>query len=709
MSESDRPSRIVRFGLFEANLETRELWKRGIRIPLQGQPFQVFLILLEHPGELVTREILRERVWPQDTFVDFDHALNTSITKIRSALGDDAEHPTYIETLPWRGYRFIVSLETPRTEPPPFETAGAGGRKIRARWLWAAVGAAAAGLLFTLVAWRLNRNPLQLPSASIEVVPLVALHGSQVSPAFSPDGNQVAFAEYEGRDAAIYTALVGGDKPLQLTVKSDVCCPTWSPDNRQLAFMRFLKDRFTINVVSALGGSEKTLYTAKLAAGVRGGCAHLDWSPNGEWLAFGEPRTSGLDPRIALISLQDLSVRPLTSPIAQEYDCEPAFSPDGARVAFERGSIAGLGKDLFVVPISGGEPHRLTFDNAWGGSPAWTQNGSEIVFSSNRGGPMNLWRVSANGGPPSPIPGVGAIAYAPSISRKGHQLAYEHDTFDTAIWRISLKDKTHSLGHSTPVIRARGMINTRPNFSPDGKKVVFESDRLGFSDIWYCDSDGSNCTQLTSMHGTAGTARWSPDGHRIAFEFQGQHYYDVYVLDVPDGRPRRLVTFPEGDNGAPNWSRDGNWIYFYSSHEKGSLQLWKVPFQGGTPVRITKNGGEYATESEDGRYLYYSKFGQAGVWRMLLNGGEEERVLDQPEGYLWFNWALASDGIYFLSKADSQKPTIEFFEFATRKRTVIDVVEKPRYGLALAPDGKSLLYGRTDAEDYAIMLVRNFQ
>ena len=358
--------------------------------------------------------------------------------------------------------------------------------------------------------------------------------------------------------------------------------------------------------------------------------------------------------------------------------------------------------------LAGGEPRRLTFDNSWGGSPAWTQDGADIVFSSNRGGQMNLWRVSATGGPPGPVAGVSAIAYAPSISRKGNLLAYEHDSFNS--WYLADQPQRQNafFGCPTTVTTARGMINTRPSFSPDGKKVVFESDRLGFSDIWYCDSDGSNCAQLTSLHGTAGTARWSPDGHRIAFEFQSQHYYDVYVLEVPNGRPRRLITFPEADNGAPNWSRDGNWIYFYSSHEKGPLQLWKVPFQGGAPVQVTKNGGVYGTESVDGRFLYYSKMEQSGIWKMPLNGGKEERVLDEPAGYQWFNWAVAPGGIYFATQTDAQKSKIEFFDFATRKRAVIDVVEKLGFGLALASDGKSLLYGRTESEDYEIMLVKNF-
>lgn len=321
---------------------------------------------------------------------------------------------------------------------------------------------------------------------------------------------------------------------------------------------------------------------------------------------------------------------------------------------------------------------------------------------------MTLWRISAAGGSPRPVAGVSALAYHPSIPRKGNLLAYEHASASTGIWQISLKDKAQPLGRPSRVIAARGMINWRPSFSPDGKKIVFESDRLGYSDIWYCDRDGSNCTQLTSLRGTAGTARWSPDGQHIVFEFQSRHYYNIYVVDVPGGRPRLLPTFPESDNGAPNWSRDGKWIYFYSTHEKGPIQLWKVPFQGGTPARVTRNGGVYASESYDGRFLYYSKLEQPGIWKMPLNGGQEEQILDQPEGLRWFNWALSPAGLYFLNPTGIEKGRIEFFDFATGKRTLIGDVDRSHHGLALAPDRKSLLYSRNESEDYNIMLVKNF-
>lgn len=761
MAPLGTPPGLIRFGPFALDPLNRELRKRGYLVRLQPQQFAVLLLLTERAGQIVSREEIHQHIWGSDTFVDFERGINFSINQIRAALGDEADKPRFIETIPRRGYRFICPVETteladeqkeepaqvrggfsivqfdssalsgtrasngdlPRDSDPGYQHASdlrshqpraADSRyPFTAKRFW--IGAMSLGAAVVLISaiglWPSSRKPAQPSLPAIEVVPLVALHGAQAEPAFSSDGNQVAFAEYEGEEGAIYTAIIGGDKPLRLTLKSGmVCCPAWSPDNRQIAFIRSSKEGTSINAVSALGGAEKRLYFYfSESTRLRGLCAHLDWSPDGKWLAFGEP--IGGHARIAMISLDDLNVRPLTSPPEQENDCEPAFSPDGSRLAFHRGSKGGESKDLFLAPVTGGELRRLTFDNAWGGSPAWTQDGSDIVFASMRGGPMNLWRISANGGAPQPIAGISAWAYHPSIPRKGNQLAYEHHTLSSSIWRISLKDKTHSAGPPTEVITAKGMINWRPNFSPDGKKIVFESDRLGHSDIWYCHSDGADCTQITSLRGTAGCARWSPDGHHIAFEFQSQRYYGVYVMEVPDGRPRLLATFAGADNGAPNWSRDGQWIYFYSAHEKGPFQLWKVPFQGGTPVRVTRNGGVYATESADGRFLYYSRRVQPGIWRMPLKGGEEQRVVDQPPGYRWCNWALSPHGLYFAIPDGSQetKEKLEFFDFATHKRTLIGYVEKAVQGLALAPDGKSLLYSRIDSEDYEIMLAKNFR
>src|SRR5579884_1448377 len=122
--------RVFRFGAFEADPATGELRKSGVRIRLQEQPFQVLLVLLERPGDLVSREELRQRLWPADTFVDFDHSLNTVVNKLREALGDSATHPRFIETLARRGYRFLTPVQseadvsTVTAEPAPVPGAG---------------------------------------------------------------------------------------------------------------------------------------------------------------------------------------------------------------------------------------------------------------------------------------------------------------------------------------------------------------------------------------------------------------------------------------------------------------------------------------------------------------------------------------------------------------------------------------------------------
>jgi dipeptidyl aminopeptidase/acylaminoacyl peptidase len=198
----------------------------------------------------------------------------------------------------------------------------------------------------------------------------------------------------------------------------------------------------------------------------------------------------------------------------------------------------------------------------------------------------------------------------------------------------------------------------------------------------------------------------------FAFESLSERYYEIYVVEVPGGQPRLVATFPAADNGAPNWSRDGQWIYFYSSHENGPFQLWKIPVKGGPAVRVTKNGGIYAVESDNGRFLYYAKFEHPGVWRMPLNGGEETQVLDQPTAQCWFNWGLVRTEIYFLNVTAKPNGRIEFFEFATRKTTPIFNLEKRPTslgGLAVSPDRKSLLFGQSEFDDSNIVLVKNFR
>src|SRR5262249_17544507 len=234
MDNGNRSPQIVRFGVFEADLKTGELRKNGLRVALPGQPFQVCAILLEHSGELVTREELRQKIWPEDTFVDFDQALNAAIAKIRLALGDEAGNPRFVETLPRRGYRFIAPVEKACSEASPTRApkGRVEGLTPKARWL--SVAATLLAVLSGIGIWRFSRNGAEEPPP-IEIVPLAALPGIELQPSFSPDGNQVAFVlrgtqtEHRG----IYTTMVGGQRSLRLTSNPDDFSPAWSPDGRQ--------------------------------------------------------------------------------------------------------------------------------------------------------------------------------------------------------------------------------------------------------------------------------------------------------------------------------------------------------------------------------------------------------------------------------------------------------------------------------------------
>jgi serine/threonine protein kinase/Tol biopolymer transport system component len=696
--ELDGRTDLFSFGAVLYQMATGALPFRGessgliFKAILDGAPVPPVRLNPDLPAKL---EEIINKCLEKDRELRYQHAadIRSDLKRLRRDT-DSAHHLTSVSD--------TAALATPTSTKGPFD-------RHTARWGWVGVGAAAMFLLFTITIWRLVRKPAESPLPSVEVAPLIAMQNKQYMPAFSPDGNQVAFVGLDGKQSAgLYTTLIGGERPLRLTDNPLDCCATWSPDSRQIAFVRFFEPRneMSFYVIPALGGTERRLYTGP--SNLWFDCNKLDWSPDGSALAFSESTENGHSSRISLLSLTNLTTRLLTSPPNHELDCEPAFSPDGSRVAFIRGSFGGALGDLFVLPVSGGDPRRLTSDNS-GGTFSWTQDGQEIVFSSAMGGLRRLWRISGSGGTPRLVAGVGEMASNPSISRKGNQLVYGHAIHSDNISRINLKDERHSLGPPVRVISGRG-INWRPNFSPDGKKISFESDRMGYSDIWYCESDGSNCTELTSLHGTSGTARWSPDGKYIAFESLRQQFYEIYVVEVPGGQPRLVPTFPGADNGAPNWSRDGQWIYFYSAHESGPYQLWKVPFKGGSPVQVTRNGGVYAIESDDGRFLYYAKYRQPGVWKMPLDGGEETRVLDQPAN--WYEWELVRNGIYFLNQSVPPHGRIDFFDFATRETTPILSLEKPASfygGLAVSPDGRSLLYGQNELEDSYIMLVKNFR
>jgi Tol biopolymer transport system component/DNA-binding winged helix-turn-helix (wHTH) protein len=735
---SDSVRERIRFGPFEADMHTHELWKEGIRIRLIGQPFEILAVLLSKPGQLVTREALRARLWPADTFVDFNHGLNAAVNKLREALCDSADEPRYIETLPRRGYRFIAAVEhvaipakgrsqdqktVQRQEPVPEVPAhpSEAGKdelifsadepssdekteRLRSRSIWLSILTPVVLLvvgIFAFLLWfylshnsskRVGRRALLTP------IPLTDLADPTSEPAFSPDGTRVAFRRqgYAAGNSGIFVKKIGSQQLLQLTTNPEDCCPVWSPDGQTIAFSRFNGKEHEIYTLSAAGGGPRKLYST--AIGPRHGA--LDWSPDGESIAFAGESPQGTS-SIFVLSKEGVARRVTETPPLNR-DWGPAFSPDGQSLAFIRTQEIGLPENILVMPAGGGESRTVvTFYNGILGPPAWTSDGQFIVFASGAG----LLRAPVFGGDQlTRIEEAGSAARHPATASKAYALAYQGVSEAYSVWELNPSDGNPT---SHGLIVSESGRNEGAQVSLDGKKVAFMSSRSGSMELWISDRDGSNPYQVTAMNGI-GTPRWSPNGRSIAFDVGWRERGAIFVVDVPGGVPRPIAQ-ENSDNLVPNWSRDGKWVYF-ASNRTGMWQVWKKPVQGGAPVQVTTHGGFAAYPSPDGRTLYYSKFNMPDpeVWRVPVEGGLESRI-PQIRPADWASWATVEKGIYFVARDSGERANLMFFEFATAGVKKISTLDKLPFWLTASADGNSVLYEHLDQENSHIMLLQNFR
>ncbi len=724
--------RIYKFDSFCLDATAKVLLRDGQPVTMTRKAVETLLVLTENAGQVVPKEELLKTIWP-DRVVE-EANLTQNIAMVRRALAVERGSAAFIETFPGRGYRLIgpVALEDPKpiqamseqtdfslnipfvtTEPNDVSGSVQPKSAPRPAGKWVVV-ALTVVIALGLLGWLAFRGNSPTAESVFHISPLTRLAGKEWQPALSPDGKKLAFVaeQEEGQPPEIRVQTEGSDASLLISsVTGHYTSPAWSPDGQALAYLRIGKAATEVLTTSLNNGAAGTERVVTQFTPPNYGYPYrlLDWSPDGRWLAVSHSETPGKPNGLFLINLATGEKKPLTKPSEMVGgDLDPRFSPDGKQITFVR-HIHRSHQELYTVSASGGETRSLTSDAKQISSHDWASDGT-IVFASDRGGEFRLWKIhiasDSRDKQPQRIEIFSALPIEVSVARAAARLAYSVQQQDRNIWRLDLKDKQW-----TRVI-ASSAQDASPQYSPDGGKICFRSDRSGTEQLWVSDANGHNQAQVTKGELYPSVGHWAPDGQRIVFNNARTGEIYVAELEATGGWQVR----PTGLHGVhPIFAPDGQWIY------AGTTQhIFKFPAAGGQPTTVIKTGGFSMSLSQDGQQLYFKREqNDAVLWQADTTTGAMTRALDGLLPTCTSCWSPTPTGIYYLGSDKSSFDTqaIYFHRFAAAPGEADRLIAKYPEPLApvgsgpfsLSPDLRYLLCVRMNKSNSDIMQVEPFR
>ena len=588
----------MRFGTYEVDLRLGELRKNGIRVKLTGQPFQILVILLEHPGDLVTREQLQRRLWPSDTFVDFDSGLNAAINRVREALGDSAENPRFVETLPRRGYRFIAPLidsrPTSATLPaaesnvsPAQTITGQGAlpaseaserRPLSRRLLIGGVFMLAVLAVAVALLSRLSRRSSGWDFQAMKLS-RVTQSGNAINVAISPDGRYVVYALREGEKQSLNVRQVATGSDVQILPPDEVWIwsLTFSPDANYIDFVRSEKPNFTdthLYRMPVLGGTPHLAMQGGIDFG-------SSYSPDGRQFAFLRVNSASGKADVLIAKADGSDQRVLASRPYRDEFIGLAWSPDGKTVAFTASEATkGLRSGLWAISVADGSVREIYSTPDPIGRPRWLPDGSGLlapIGNADQGFRGQLWFISYP---------------------RGEARRLTNDLMDYQLCCLDL--------------------------TPDGKTLV-DTELTTVSDLWLAPvGNTAKAKQITTKELAVGRFSWMPDG-RIIFASQDGNLFAVNQ----DGSGRTRLTPDDSPNWNPSVCGDGRYIV-YAAYREQKRGIWRMDADGSNPIRIADETFAIGPQcSPDGKWVVYLRGPSWTPVKVPITGAKPPEVLAQ--------------------------------------------------------------------------------